>query len=105
MPLFITTDRGPEFTNKFIASLCEIVGTLHCKSTAYHPQSDGQTERMNRILEDMLRHYVNPKQNNWDELLSAAEFAVNKAYQASIQDTPFYQQIQAPGCWTAVCWS
>ena len=74
MPLFITTDRGPEFTNKFIASLCEIVGTLHCKSTAYHPQSDGQTERMNRILEDMLRHYVNPKQNNWDELLSAAEF-------------------------------
>ena len=45
---------------------------------------------MNRILEDMLRHYVNPKQNNWDELLSAAEFAVNNAYQASIQDTPFY---------------
>ena len=91
MPLRITTDRGPEFTNKaFIAALCELVGTMHCKSTAYHPQSDGQTERMNRVLEDMLRHYVNPKQNNWDELLSSAEFAVNNAYQASIQDTPFY---------------
>ena len=38
----------------------------------------------------MLRHYVNPKQNNWDELLSSAEFAVNNAYQASIKDTPFY---------------
>ena len=90
MPLRITTDRGPEFTNKFIAALCELVGTDHCKSTAYHPQSDGQTERMNRVLEDMLRHYVNPRQNNWDELLSAAEFAVNNSYQASIQDTPFY---------------
>ena len=89
MPLRITTDRGPEFTNKFIATLCELVDTLHCSSTAYHPQSDGQTERMNRVLEDMLRHYVNPKQNNWDELLSAAEFAVNNAYQASVQDTPF----------------
>ena len=41
MPLRITTDRGPEITNKFIAALCELVGTMHCKSTAYHPQSDG----------------------------------------------------------------
>ena len=90
MPLRITTDRGPEFTNKFIAALCDMVGTMHCKSTAYHPQSDGQTERMNRVLEDMLRHYVNPRQNNWDELLSCADFAVNNAYQASTQDTPFY---------------
>lgn len=90
MPLRITTDRGPEFTNKFIAALCELVGTKHCKSTAYHPQSDGQTERMNRVLEDMLRHYVNPHQDNWDELLAAAEFAVNNSYQASIQDTPFH---------------
>ena len=51
MLLRITTDRGPEFRNKFIALLCELVGTMHCKSTAYHPQSDGQTERMNRVLE------------------------------------------------------
>ena len=63
MPLRITTDRGPEFTNRFIAALCDLVETMHCQSTAYHPQSDGQTERMNRVLEDMLRHYVNPKQN------------------------------------------
>ena len=45
---------------------------------------------MNWVLEDMLRHYVNPKQDNRDELLPAAEFAVNNAYQESIQDTPFY---------------
>ena len=45
---------------------------------------------MNKVLEDMLRHYVNPKQNNWDDMLACAEFAVNNAYQASIQDTPFF---------------
>ena len=43
---------------------------------------------MNSVLEDMLRHYVNPRQNDWDELLSCAESAVNNAYQASTQDTP-----------------
>ena len=90
MPLRITADTGPEFTNKFIVAQCELVGTMHCKSAAYHPQSDGQTERMNRVLEDMLWHYVNPRQNNWNELLSCAEFAENNAYQASTRDTPFY---------------
>ena len=61
MPLRITTDRGPQFTNKFIAALCDLVTSMHCKylSTAYHPQSDGQTERMNnRVLEAMLWRYV-----------------------------------------------
>ena len=90
MPRYITTDRGPEFTNKFVAHILAMLGTEHCKSTAYHPQSDGQTERMNRVLEDMLRHYVNPKQNDWDDLLAPAEFAINNAYQSSIQDTPFF---------------
>lgn len=66
MPRYITTDRGPEFGAHILAML----GTEHCKSTAYHlhGQSDGQTERMNKVLEDMMRHYVYPKQNNWDEL-------------------------------------
>ena len=84
VPLRMTTDRGSEFVNKFSAALCELVGTVHSRSTAYHPQSDGQTERMNRVLKDMLRHYVNPKQDNWDDLLPAAEFAVNNAFQESI---------------------
>ena len=90
IPLRITSDRGTESVNKFVAALCEIVGTMHCKSTAYHPQSDGQIERMNRVLEDMLRHYINPRQDNWDDLLPAAEFAINNAFQESIQNTPFY---------------
>jgi len=52
---------------------------------------------MNRVLEGMMRHYVNPKQNNWDELLASAEFAINNAYQSSIKDTPFFLELwQAP---------
>ncbi len=59
-------------------------------STSFHPQTDGQTERMNRVLEDMLRHYVNPYQNDWDEYLTVVEFAINNAFQTSIQNTPFF---------------
>ena len=52
--------------------------TEQCKSTAYHPQSDGQTERINRVLEDMMRHYVNLKQNNWDELGCEQQASIKK---------------------------
>ena len=90
MPLQITTDRGTEFTNAFSKSLCNIIGTRHTKSTSYHPQTDGQTERMNKVLEDMLRHYITPKQDNWDDMLPILEFAINNSYQDSIKDTPFY---------------
>ena len=58
-------------------------------STAYHPQTDGQTERMNRTLEEMLRAYTTYHQNKWDEHLSAAEFAYNNSKQASTEMTPF----------------
>lgn len=59
-------------------------------STAFHPQTDGQTERMNRIIEDCLRHYVNSNLTNWDTLLPQMEFAINSAWQESIRCTPFY---------------
>ena len=58
-------------------------------STAFHPQTDGQTERTNRTLEQMLRMFVNYKQNDWDQHLSAAEFAYNNAKQASTEMSPF----------------
>lgn len=90
MPLQITTDRGTEFTNAFSKSLCEIIGTQHTKSTSYHPQTDGQTERMNKVLEDMMRHYITPKMDTWDVMLPVLEFAINNSWQESIQDTPFY---------------
>ena len=58
-------------------------------STSFHPQTDGQTERLNRVLEDMLRHYVSPSQDDWDEYLSMVEFAYNNSWQESIKTTPF----------------
>jgi hypothetical protein len=58
-------------------------------STAFHPQIDGQTERSNRVLEDYLRHYISPSQDDWDKWLPQAEFLVNNAWQESIKNTPF----------------
>ena len=52
--------------------------------------TDGQTERMNRILEDTLRHYVGPQQGRWDEHLPLVEFSINNAKQGSSKETPFY---------------
>jgi hypothetical protein len=59
-------------------------------STAFHPQSDGQTERTNRTLEDVLRHYVSWEGTDWSEHLDAAEYAINTAWQESIKETPFF---------------
>ena len=60
-----------------------------CLSTAYHPQSDGQVERMNRIVQEVLRHYVSPRADNWDRLLPLVEFAINSAKQESTGFSPF----------------
>ncbi len=90
MPNEVVSDRDPRLTGKFFAELCRLLGVKQCLSTAYHPQSDGQTEWMNRILEDVLNHYVNPRGTDWDEFLPAAEFAVNRAWQESVRNTPFF---------------
>ena len=58
-------------------------------STAYHPQTDGQTERVNGVLQDTLRHSVRPHQNDWDELLAPAEFSMNNSWHHSIRNVPF----------------
>ena len=84
------TDRGPQFNSNFWKALTSLLGTHHKMSSAYHPQTDGQTERMNQTLECMLRHYINPTQTNWDELLPLAEFAMNNAHNASVDNTPFF---------------
>lgn len=85
----IICDRDPRFSGKFMTALVEIVQIHRRISTAYHPQTDGQTERSNRILEDMLRLYVSPAQDDWDDYLSAIEFAINDSWQESIRTTPF----------------
>ena len=65
-------------------------------STAFHPQTDGQTENMNRTIEQYLRIYCNYQQDNWTNLLSLAEFAYNNAYQPTINCSPFYANYGLP---------
>jgi hypothetical protein len=89
LPDNFVSDRDVRFQAEFWKCFCEHFGIQHNKSSAKHPQSDGQTERANGVLEDTLRHFVNQDQNNWDDLLPVAEFAMNNAYNESIKSTPF----------------
>ncbi len=89
VPLKVVSDRDLRFTSAFITGLCSLVGARQAMSTPYHPQTDGQTERVNRVLEDMLRHYVSPVQDDWDQHLACAEFAINNADHRSTGASPF----------------
>ncbi|ERF69955.1 hypothetical protein EPUS_08766 [Endocarpon pusillum Z07020] len=89
MPSEIISDRDKLFTSKFWKSLMDQIGTKHKLSTAYHPQTDGQTERINQTLEQYLRCYVNYRQNNWVTLLPLAQFAYNSSTAATGM-SPFY---------------
>jgi hypothetical protein len=90
IPKHIISDRDRRFTSRFWRELWTLCGTQLRMSTAYHPQTDGQTERANRTLEEILRHYVSSKQNDWDQHLTAAEIAVNNSIQVSTGFTPYY---------------
>lgn len=101
LPSSIISDRDPRFAGNFWRALWKCLGTQLAMSTAFHPQSDGQTERANRTLEEMLRPYVRSfLQKDWDEHLVAAEFAINAAKHASTGFTPFYlnggREVSAP---------
>ncbi len=84
------TDRDTRFTSAFWKGVTELIGTRHVMSSSFHPQTDGQTERVNQTLETYLRHFVSVKLNDWDTLLSRAEFAHNSAFHSSVGQTPFY---------------
>src|SRR3569833_74289 len=85
----LVSDRDRLFTSQFWDKVTSLWGTQLRMSTAYHPQSDGQTERMNRLLQDYLRHYVSPFHDDWEDYLCMAEFAINNAKNESTGDTPF----------------
>ena len=89
VPQSIVSDRDTRFTSLFWKELAQRLGTQLRMSTAYHPQTDGQTERVNGVLEDTVRHFVGPFQQGWDELLAPVEFALNNPWHHSIQNTPF----------------
>ena len=90
LPESIISDRGSQFTSSFWNRLCSLYDIEHSLSTANHPQTDGQTERVNAILEQYLRCFINERQNNWADLLPFAEFSYNNSLQQSINQTPFF---------------
>ncbi|KAG9458426.1 hypothetical protein H6P81_002934 [Aristolochia fimbriata] len=88
-PATIISDRDPRFTGKFWTELFQLLGTTLNFSTSFHPQTDGQTERINAILEEYLRHFVAANQTNWPELLDVAQFSYNLQRSESTGSTPF----------------
>jgi hypothetical protein len=88
-PKGIVSDRGLQFTSMFSEKLHESLDTRLNFSSAYHPQTDRQTEWTNQILEDMLRACALKYGNSWDQSLPDAEFSYNSSYQASLKMSPF----------------
>jgi transposase InsO family protein len=87
VPKKIVSDRGTQFTSHFWQQLHEALGTHLTFSSAYHPQIDGQTERTNQVLKDMLRACALQDKSGWDKRLPYAEFSYNNSYQACLNVT------------------
>lgn len=90
LPKAIVSDRGTQFTSVLWKRLCQQLGVTRRLSTAYHPETDGSTERMNQTLEAYLRAYVNYNQDDWADLLYNAELAVNNRDATSTGVSPFF---------------
>ncbi|WVZ92557.1 hypothetical protein U9M48_038608 [Paspalum notatum var. saurae] len=103
VPKKIVSDRGTQFTSHFWKRLHESMGTRLNFSSAYHPQTDGQTERTNQVLEDMLRACAIQYGTSWDKSSPYAEFSYNNSYQASIKMSPF-QALYGRRCRTPLHW-
>jgi hypothetical protein len=104
VPKTIVSDRGPQFVSKFWEELHKSLGTKLLHSSAYHPQTSGQIERVNQILEDMLRACVLEFLQKWDDCLPLAEFSYNNNYQESIKMAPF-EALYGRQCRTPLNWS
>jgi hypothetical protein len=86
----IISDRGPQFASKFVKAHNEIFGIKTALSTAYHPQTDGQSERMIQEVQKVMRMYVNHLQNDWSPKIAQVEFSMNNTMKSSTGYTPFY---------------
>ena len=89
VPISIISDRGTQFTSHFWRSMQKELGTQMDLSTAFHPQTDGQSERTIQVLEDMLRACVIDFGGQWDQFLPLTEFSYNNSYHSSIEMAPF----------------
>ena len=90
MPSVLVSDRGTQFDSELFREIMRLLEVKQAMSSSYHPQTDGQTERVNRVMEEVLRHYVNPTQTDWDKFLPCVEFAINNAVHSGTQETPFF---------------
>ena len=99
----IVSDRDPCFTSRFWHSLQKALGTKLNFITVFHPQTDGQSERVIQVLEDLLRACALDLKGNWDDYLPLVEFAYNNSFQASIGMTPF-KALYGRRCRSLVCW-
>ena len=89
LPKSIISDRDTKFTGDFWSTMQKLFGTDLLMSTAYHPQTDGQTERTNRTILQTLRNYVNRNGSNWAKFITTVEFAINSAVSSSTGKAPF----------------
>jgi transposase InsO family protein len=97
------SDRGTQFISHFLQHLHEALGTHLNFSSAYHPQIDGQTERTNHIMEDMLRACALQDKSGWDKRLPYAELSYNNSYQAILKMSPI-QALYGRSCRTTLHW-
>ena len=104
IPLLIVSDCDPRFKSRLWKELQSTFGMRLNFSTAFHPQIDGQYERVIQILEDMLRGCVLDFSGNWDRYIPLMEFAYNNSYQSSIGMAP-YEALYGRRCRTPVCWT
>ena len=86
----LVSDRDPRFTSQFWKSFCQRLHIQPRFSTAFHPQTDGQTERANRVIEEVLRHFINGEHSSWEDQLPLVAFAMNNAKSSSTGESPFY---------------
>ncbi|CAN6712822.1 unnamed protein product [Malus baccata var. baccata] len=100
----IISDRDPRFTSKFWVAFQEAFGMRLLYSMAYHPQTDGQSERTIQTLKDMLRSLVLQFGDSWHDCLDLMEFAYNNSYHLSIGMAPF-EALYGKSCRTPLCWS
>jgi hypothetical protein len=90
IPASIVSDRGTQLTEGVMKHLCRLMGIQQRKSTAFHPQTDGQTERMNATIEEYLRNFCSRMQDNWATLLPMAQLAINSRDASSTGISPFF---------------
>jgi transposase InsO family protein len=89
-PTNLLSDQGRNFTSNLFRETCQLLGINQLFTSAYHPQTDGQVERFNATLLNMISHYINTNQDNWDSILAATCFAYNTSIHRSTGETPFF---------------